>query len=149
MLPTGRILRGSTLAGERGVGRVPIPTRGHTLWYSLYIRTLWYKLRAHLDLSELLNLSVFSFRHSAWVCSVAFLFSLSVIFLFSKVHTLWKQHIRRDLLTVHCKQFTIYVLPKNDLAKPHFKYQINISKKHNYNVLFGIMIFCIEKYSTR
>jgi hypothetical protein len=30
-----------TLAGERGVGRVPIPTRGHTLWYSLYIRTLW------------------------------------------------------------------------------------------------------------
>jgi hypothetical protein len=26
--------------GERGVGRVPIPTRGHTLWYSLYIRTL-------------------------------------------------------------------------------------------------------------
>ncbi len=30
-----------TLAGERGVGKVPIPTRGHTLWYSLYIRTLW------------------------------------------------------------------------------------------------------------
>ncbi len=33
-----------TLAGERGVGRVPIPTRGQTvrtLWYSLYIRTLW------------------------------------------------------------------------------------------------------------
>ncbi len=29
-----------TLAGERGVGRVPIPTRGHTLWYSLYVRTL-------------------------------------------------------------------------------------------------------------
>jgi hypothetical protein len=29
-----------TLAGERGVGRVPIPTRGHTLWYSLSIRTL-------------------------------------------------------------------------------------------------------------
>ncbi len=30
-----------TLACERGVGRVPIPTRGHRLWYSLYIRTLW------------------------------------------------------------------------------------------------------------
>jgi hypothetical protein len=30
-----------TLAGERGGGRVPIPTRGHTLWYSLYICTLW------------------------------------------------------------------------------------------------------------
>jgi hypothetical protein len=28
----------STLAGERGDGRVPIPTRGQTLWYSiLYI----------------------------------------------------------------------------------------------------------------
>jgi hypothetical protein len=25
-------------AGERGGGRVPIPMRGHTLWYSLYIR---------------------------------------------------------------------------------------------------------------
>ncbi len=32
---------GGTLAGERGVGRVPIPTRRHTLWYSLYRRTLW------------------------------------------------------------------------------------------------------------
>ncbi len=30
----------SKLAGEREVGRVPIPTRGHTLWYSLDIRTL-------------------------------------------------------------------------------------------------------------
>ncbi len=28
------------LAGKRGVGRVPIPTRGHPLWYSLYICTL-------------------------------------------------------------------------------------------------------------
>jgi hypothetical protein len=27
------------LAGERGVGIVPIPTRGYTLWYSLYVRT--------------------------------------------------------------------------------------------------------------
>jgi hypothetical protein len=31
-----------TLAGERGVGGVLIPTRGHTLRYSLYIRTLWH-----------------------------------------------------------------------------------------------------------
>ncbi len=30
-----------TLTGERGGGRVPIPTRGHTLWYSVYICTLW------------------------------------------------------------------------------------------------------------
>ncbi len=29
-----------TLAGERRGGRVPIPTRDHTLWYSLYISTL-------------------------------------------------------------------------------------------------------------
>ena len=29
-----------TFAGERGDGRVPIPTRGHTLWYSLYLCTL-------------------------------------------------------------------------------------------------------------
>ncbi len=38
--PPGSGRRG-TLAGKRGVGGVPIPTRGHTLWYSLYIRTLW------------------------------------------------------------------------------------------------------------
>ncbi len=38
-LPFGSGGRG-TLAGERRVGRVPIPTRGHTLWYSLYICTL-------------------------------------------------------------------------------------------------------------
>ncbi len=30
-----------TLAGERGVGGVPIPARGHTLWYSVNICTLW------------------------------------------------------------------------------------------------------------
>ncbi len=39
--PFGSGMRG-TLAGERGGGRVPIPRRGHGLWYSLYIRTLWY-----------------------------------------------------------------------------------------------------------
>jgi hypothetical protein len=38
-LPFGSGGRG-TLAGERGVGRVPIPTRGHRLLYSLYISTL-------------------------------------------------------------------------------------------------------------
>jgi hypothetical protein len=31
-----------TLADEKGGGRVRIPTMGHTLWYSLYIRTLWF-----------------------------------------------------------------------------------------------------------
>jgi hypothetical protein len=47
-----------TLAGERGVGRVPIPTRGVPiltrglkLWYSLCIRTLW-KKRAKLRLLD-------------------------------------------------------------------------------------------------
>jgi hypothetical protein len=29
-----------TLDGERGGGRVPIPTRGHTLWYSIFISVL-------------------------------------------------------------------------------------------------------------
>jgi hypothetical protein len=38
--PPGSGGRG-TVAGERGVGRVPIPTWGQTLWYSLHIRTLW------------------------------------------------------------------------------------------------------------
>jgi hypothetical protein len=30
-----------TLAGERGVGRVPILTRGYTLWYSVYLHTVF------------------------------------------------------------------------------------------------------------
>ncbi len=30
------------LAGERGGGRVLISTRRHTLWYSIYMCTLWY-----------------------------------------------------------------------------------------------------------
>ncbi len=34
--PLGSGGRG-TLAGERGGGRVPIPARGHTLWYSICI----------------------------------------------------------------------------------------------------------------
>jgi hypothetical protein len=35
LVPGGR----GTLAGERGgeSGRVPVPTKGHTLWYSLYL----------------------------------------------------------------------------------------------------------------
>ncbi len=34
--------RGEGHTGERGGGRVPIPTtRGHTLWYSIYVCTLW------------------------------------------------------------------------------------------------------------
>ncbi len=33
--PLGSGGRG-TLAGETGVGRVPIPTREHPLWYSIY-----------------------------------------------------------------------------------------------------------------
>jgi hypothetical protein len=40
LVPPGSGGRG-TLAGDR---RVPILTRGHTLWYSLYIRTLWVTL---------------------------------------------------------------------------------------------------------
>ncbi len=30
----------STLSGEKRGGRVPIPTKGHTLWYSVYVCTL-------------------------------------------------------------------------------------------------------------
>jgi hypothetical protein len=33
--------------GERGVGRVPIPTRGH-MWYSLYKRTLCFRPSLHI-----------------------------------------------------------------------------------------------------
>ncbi len=39
--PPPRFWGRGTLAGKRGVGRDPILTRGHTLGYSLYIRTLW------------------------------------------------------------------------------------------------------------
>ncbi len=35
---------GAQLAGERGGGRVPIPTRGHTLWCSVNICNLCFKL---------------------------------------------------------------------------------------------------------
>ncbi len=39
-LPPPLQFRGrGTFAGERGGGRVPIPTRGHILWYSVYIYT--------------------------------------------------------------------------------------------------------------
>ncbi len=37
-----------TLAGEKGVGRVPIPDAGHTLWYSLYVRTLCIGRTSHM-----------------------------------------------------------------------------------------------------
>ncbi len=35
-----------TLSGERGGGRVPIPTRGHTPWYSIYMyfAPIWFYL---------------------------------------------------------------------------------------------------------
>jgi hypothetical protein len=46
--PPPRFWGRGTLAGERGVGRVPIQTRGHTLWYSLHIRTLWFKVILNL-----------------------------------------------------------------------------------------------------
>jgi hypothetical protein len=40
VLPQPLVPRMGTLAGERKGGRVPILTRGHTLWYSFYICTL-------------------------------------------------------------------------------------------------------------
>jgi hypothetical protein len=36
MLPSFDTGGRGTLASERGGGRVPIPTRGDTLWYSVY-----------------------------------------------------------------------------------------------------------------
>jgi hypothetical protein len=51
MPPFGSGGRG-TLAGERGGGRVPIPTRRHTLWYSVNICTLWLKKRGGPNSSE-------------------------------------------------------------------------------------------------
>ncbi len=37
------------LACGRGGGWVPISTRGHTLWYSMYICTLWFYLLLQTD----------------------------------------------------------------------------------------------------
>jgi hypothetical protein len=37
---------GHTRLRERG-GGVPVPRRGHSLWYSLYLRTLWILLFAY------------------------------------------------------------------------------------------------------
>ncbi len=48
--PPGSGGRG-TLVGERGVGRVPISTRRHTMWYSLYMRTFCCTPRVTLYLS--------------------------------------------------------------------------------------------------
>ncbi len=39
--PHPLVQAGGTLACGRGVGEVQIPTRGHTLWYSVYISTLY------------------------------------------------------------------------------------------------------------
>ncbi len=44
--------------GERGGGRVPIPTRGHTLWYSVNISTLcpdWRALKVLIKRKSLIN----------------------------------------------------------------------------------------------
>ncbi len=41
-----------TLASERGGGRVPIPTRGHTLWYSV---NMWYFVSVSDQIQNLKN----------------------------------------------------------------------------------------------
>ncbi len=48
------------LAGERGGGRVPIPTRGHTLWYYIYdfLLLLYYIFTLVVVLSTLIVESV-------------------------------------------------------------------------------------------
>jgi hypothetical protein len=50
-LPSPRSGGRGTLAGERRVGRVPSPTRGHTRWYSLYICTLCTALSVNTNTS--------------------------------------------------------------------------------------------------
>jgi len=52
--PPGSGGRG-TLAGERGVGRVPIPTRGHILWYSLYIYMYFVSSHPYPNTSSMQN----------------------------------------------------------------------------------------------
>jgi hypothetical protein len=44
----------STLACDRGGGRVPIPTKGHTLWCSIFIctRTLCYNLSPKMTVGD-------------------------------------------------------------------------------------------------
>ncbi len=41
-----------TLAGGKGVGGVPIPTRGHTLWCSVYVSTLCATALSYLSVNE-------------------------------------------------------------------------------------------------
>jgi hypothetical protein len=45
--PGGERHREGTLACGRGAGGVPVPTRGHTLWCSKYISTLWHTNYIH------------------------------------------------------------------------------------------------------
>jgi hypothetical protein len=46
---------GGTLACGRGVGGSPNSDEGHTLWYSLYVRTLWSTLSAACCIGNALN----------------------------------------------------------------------------------------------
>jgi hypothetical protein len=48
----------NTLAGKRGDGRIPIPTRGHTLWYSIYIYFVTTPDSAQADLLEVIDAGV-------------------------------------------------------------------------------------------
>ncbi len=47
-----------TLACGKGVGGVPIPTRGHTLWCSVYVSTLGYLLRSTVYSTFILKTSM-------------------------------------------------------------------------------------------
>jgi hypothetical protein len=56
-----------TLAGERGGGRVPIPTRGHTLWYSIKIYVLCAVLPTFMFRRKALTKKSFCWSSEAWL----------------------------------------------------------------------------------
>ncbi len=90
--PPGSGGRG-TLAGKRGVGRVPFPTRGytqlHTLWYSL--RTLWqgrtsgntvYKIQMKIQKGDPYSYRYLAFNQKQLQCSLLQpdIFKISIIY---------------------------------------------------------------------
>jgi hypothetical protein len=40
---------GAHLLAIEGDGRVPIPTRGQTLWYSIFMCTLWFRQKVFTE----------------------------------------------------------------------------------------------------
>ena len=71
---------GGTLACGWGVGGSPNSDEGHTLWYSLYVRTLWFnrieRMRAFItvgqikiQISKIYNMDVLTYAYLRYVTS--------------------------------------------------------------------------------